>query len=120
MTDALGQLGAVSRRYQAKAHEFADVLLEAAEAEAAYKSARAKRVLRAMDSEQRTSVAKAETIADADEEIAALHQHKLVAAAKADAHRAQLNQLREQVASGRTFASSEREIDKIHSEGRDT
>ncbi len=118
MTEALAHLGSVSRQYQQSALEFENVLIAAAQAEAAYKSARARRILRALDSEDRMSHARAETIADADDEIAALYQHRLITQAKADAHRAQLNQLREQVQSGRTFAASERAVDQIHAEGR--
>jgi hypothetical protein len=117
MTDPLDRLGTVSRQYQVKASEYGEVLVAAARAEAAHKSARARAVLRALATEERCSHAKAETVAEADEEISALYLQRLVTAAEAEAHRAQLHQLREQVANGRTFVASQREIDKMHAEG---
>lgn len=120
MTDALAHLGNVSRQYQIKAAEYGGVLVAAARAEAAHKSARAQAILSAMAEGERVSHAKAETVAEADETIASLYQERLVAAAIAEAHRAQLSQLREQVATGRTLAASAREIDRIHAEGHGT
>lgn len=117
MTDSLAHLGNVSRAYQIKAGEYEVVLVAAAKAEAAHKSARARAILSAM-AEGGVSHAKAETIAEADEDVATLYQDRLVTQAMAEAHRAQLLQLREQVANGRTFVASAREVDKMHAEGR--
>ena len=117
MTDPLTRLGDVSRQYQIRAAEYRDVLLQEARAKAEYIAGRAKAVLRASASEERVSVARAEAIADADPDVSVLNLKRLVAAAEAEAHRAQLQQLREQVASGRTFVTSQREIDKLHAEG---
>lgn len=118
MADSLTRLGAVSRQYQQAAQAFEGVLVAAAEAEAEHKATRAQRILRAMAGEERISHAKAETVAEADEQVAALYRQRLITQAKADAHRAQLQQLREQVANGRTFAASEREVDRMHAEGQ--
>jgi hypothetical protein len=115
MTEALGQLGKVSRQYQVAAQAYHEIAVTAAKAKAAHISGRAQRVLLAL-SEGAGSHAKGETIADADDEVASLYRKRLVAEAEVDAARQQLNQLREQVANGRTFAASEREVDKIHSE----
>lgn len=120
MTDALGHLGSVSVAYQRMADSYRGVLVAAAEAEAAHVSARARRILAAIAEGEKVSHAKAETIAEADEDVAQLHRERLVARATADAHRNKLHQLREQVANGRTLAASEREIDKIHADGRGT
>lgn len=117
MSEALTRLGEVSREYQRMAQAYEAVLTAAAEAEAAHKSARACRILRALAEGEASSHAKAETIAEADAEIGALYRDRLVTHAKADAHRGQLQRLREQVANGRTFAASEREVDRIHAEG---
>jgi hypothetical protein len=118
MTDPLDRLGLVRRQYQLKAMEYRGVLVAAARAEAAHKTARAQAILRARADGERVSHATAETIAEADETIAGLYLERLVTAAQAEAHKAQLQQLREQVANGRTFVASAREIDKMHAEGR--
>ena len=118
MTEPLEHLGNVSRVYQTKASEYREVLVAAAKAEAAHKSARARAILRAKAESERVSHATAETVAEADDEIAALYLTRLVTAAEAEAHKAQLLQLREQVANGRTFVASAREVDKMHAEGR--
>lgn len=110
-------LGEVSREYQIKADEYRDVATAAAENEAAYKSTRARVALRFKDSGDCRSMTEAEARADADENVAALLRDRLVSAAIADAHREKLRQLREQVASGRTYVASERELDRMHGDG---
>lgn len=107
-------LGEVSRTYQAKADEYRGVAVAAAEAEAEHKSQRAQAILRHKASVERMSMAEAETRAEADEEIAVLYRKRLIAAALADAHREKLRQLKEQIAYGRTYAATEREIDRMH------
>jgi hypothetical protein len=92
--------------------------LRAAAAEADHKAARAKAILTAKASEtDRISHAEAEARAEADEHIAGLYRERLIAAALQDSHREKLRQLREQVATGRTAVTSEREVDKIHAIG---
>jgi len=118
VTEPLEHLGNVSRQYQLKAHEYRGILVAAAKAEAAHKSARAQAILRARADGERVSHATAETMAEADDHIARLYLNRLVTAAEAEAHKAQLQQLREQVANGRTFVASAREVDKMHAEGR--
>lgn len=118
MTDPLERLGAVSRAYQTQAAMYRSVLVAAAEAEAEHKAARAQAILAAMAEGEKVSHAKAETVAEADEVIADLYKQRLITAAVAEAHRAQLLQLREQVANGRTFVASAREVDRMHAEGQ--
>lgn len=118
MDESLGHLGAVSRQYQIKAAEYEGVLVAAARAEAAHKSARARAILTALSAGDRVSHAKAETVAEADEDIGALYQDRLIAAAIAEAHKAQLLQLREQNANGRSIVASARETDRMHAENR--
>lgn len=114
---ALDHLGMVSREYQRMADEYRQVVVDAAESEAAHKAARAKAVLRFKHIEtERMSHAEAETRAEADDEIAGLYRDRLVKAALADAHREKLRQLREQVATGRTAVASEREVDRFHAQ----
>lgn len=114
---ALARLGSVSRTYEQAVAEYGPLAVEAAKAEAAYRAAKAKAVLRAKAGPDRVSVAEAEARADADDEIADLYQRRLVTAALADAHRERLRQLREQVATGRTAVASEREADRLHADG---
>lgn len=115
---ALRRLGEVSRAYELAADQYRDIAIKAAEAEAAHKVARAKAILQYKASEtERISHAEAETRAEADDHIAGLYLERVITAAKADAHREKLRQLREQVATGRTAVASEREIDRIHADG---
>lgn len=116
--EPLTHLGNVSRQYQIKAAEYGEVLIAAAKAEAAHKSARARAILRARAEGERISHAAAETQAEADDLVSELYFNRLVTAAAAEAHKAQLLQLREQVANGRTFVASAREVDRMHAEGR--
>ncbi len=113
---AIHQLGQVSRAYALAAQEYEQIAVAAAEAEAMFKAERAKAILRAKAGEERISQAEAETRADADDRIADLLRDRLVKAAQADAHRARLAQLREQVAVGRSYVTSERAADAFHSE----
>lgn len=114
---ALARLGAVSRAYEQAVAEYGPLAVAAAKAEAAHKAARAKAILRAKAERERVSHAEAEARAEADDEIAGLYQERLITAALADAHKAKLAQLKEQVATGRTLAASEREADRIHADG---
>lgn len=113
----LDHLSAVSLEYQRWADDYRDVATAAARAKAVYTTQRAKAVLRLKAGAERMSVAEAETRADADDEIAELNQTRLVSEAVADAHREKLRQLRERIATGRTYAATEREIDRMHAAG---
>lgn len=117
MSESLRRLGDVSRFYEQKADECEAVYTAAARAESAYKHERAKTVIRFKESGERMSVAEAETRADADEAVAQLYQDRLVKAAQADALKAKLSQLREQVAVGRTAVVDERAADQFHARG---
>lgn len=114
---ALTRLGEVSRAYQLAADEYRAVAVAAAEAEAAHRSEKAKAVLKYRALDDVRSHAEAEARADADDHIADLYRQRLVTAAVADSHKAKLAQLREQVATGRTRVTSEREVDRIHAGG---
>lgn len=113
----MDHLSRVSREYATKTGEYGPVAEAAAVAEAAHKTARAKAILRYRAAEGVKSHAEAEARAEADDEIAELYQARLVAAAKADAHREHLRQLREQVAVGRSKVASERADDQFHARG---
>lgn len=110
-------LGVVSRAYELAANEYHGIARAAAVAEATHKAARAKAVLRHRAAEGVRSQAEAECRAEADEEIAALYQERLIAAALADSSKQKLLQLREQVATGRTAVASDRAADQHHAAG---
>jgi hypothetical protein len=115
---ALDRLGEVSRAYELAADEYRGIAIVAAEAEAAHKAARAKAILREKAREDaRMSHAEAETRAEADDTVAGLYLERLTKAAMADSHREKLRQLREQVATGRTAVTSDREVDRLHAQG---
>lgn len=114
----LQRLGEVSRQYERLADEYRQVALNAAAAEAAHKSGRAKAILSFKASTtERISHAEAETRAEADDRIAELYLRRLTTAALAESHRAKLHQLREQVATGRTAVVAERAADGHHAVG---
>lgn len=116
-TSALAHLGQVSALYAELAQAYEAVALTAANAEAEHKRARAQTILRVKASEERMSHAEAETRAEADEHVAELYRQRVTTAAVADAHRARLSQLKEQVAVGRSFAVAERTADTLETRG---
>lgn len=113
----LDHLGAVSRDYQERADAYRGIATDAARSEAAHKTARAKAILLAKAGAERMSQAEAETRVDADDTIAELLQDRLIKAALLDAAREKLRQLKEQIAYGRTYVATEREIDRMHAAG---
>lgn len=114
----LSRLSEVSLEYQQKADEYREIAQAAARAEAEHKSKKAQAILRHKATAERMSMAEAETRADADPAIAALYFQRLTTAALADSHREKLRQLKEQIAYGRTYVATEREIDRMHAENR--
>src|SRR5664279_4299816 len=108
MSEAMRKLGLVSREYEALATEYRAIALNAAEAESNYRKVRAQTMLRAMVNDN-ASAAKAEIVADADDVVSAECTEYKCRAAIADAARQKLNQLREQVAVGRSVMVAERE-----------
>lgn len=114
---ALGHLGDVSHEYAQWADSCKEVLTAAARAEAQYRSRKAQLKLK-FRAEGAKSDAEAETKADADEEIADLLMDRLITRAEADSHLEKLRQLRSRNENGRTYASTERELDKMHAQGR--
>ena len=117
MSEALRRLGVVSRTYEAMATENGPILEEAAHAEADYKHARARFIVSQRAQDPKASVSYLDALAEADPDLAGLLRARLVTAAKAEATKARLQQLREQVANGRTAVATEREADRIHSTG---
>lgn len=112
MNEAAMKLGTVSRAYEKLASEYESIAADAAIAESEYRKVKAQTMLRA--TVEGASAAKAEIIADADETVANLCLGYKTSAALADATRAKLTQLREQVAVGRSMMVAEREADRVH------
>ena len=118
MSDAITTLGMASRKYEQATSEFRQIAVDAAEAEAEHKREAAKFKLGAQaEAEGKTSVAYLDMLAEADDRIAGLYRDRLVKAALLDSATKQLQQLRERVATGRTYVASEREADRVHAEG---
>lgn len=115
---ALKHLGDVSHEYAEWADEAKRVLVAAAQAEAEYRSKKAQTKLSFRARGEAKSDAEAETKADAEPDIADLLMARLVTRAEADAHLEKLRQLRSRNENGRTYASTERELDKMHAQGR--
>ena len=121
MRDAITTLGLASREYERETALFRQVAIDAAESEAAHKREAAKFKLRVQaEADGKTSVAALDMLADADDEIAELYRDRLVKSALLDSATKRLQQLRERVATGRTYVASEREADRVHAEGPHT
>ena len=111
------RLGVLSREYEARATAYADLALNAATAEPDHKHAKAVHMLNTRTEDPKVAVSWAETLADADPEVAGKLRLRLEASAVADAARAKLSQLREAVATGRSVMVGEREQDRLHAAG---
>lgn len=120
MVDALATLGAASREYEKAVSEYAQIAIDAADTEATYKHAVAKFKTKAKFEDPKLAVAMLDIMADADEEIHALLEERLRAAAVLDAAQKRIAQLREKVSTGRTYTASERAADQIHAQGPHT
>lgn len=117
-SEALTHLGSVSVEYAKWADGARAVLTNAAQAEAEYRSLKAKAKLTFRTTGGAKSDAEAETRADADAHVAMLLHQRLVTRAIADSHLEKLRQLRSQNENGRTYASTERTLDQMHAQGR--
>lgn len=94
-------------------HQYRKEAREAAEAEAAHKALRAKRILlakaRVGPSGKHMAMNEAEVVAEADDEIADAYQARLVTAALADATKESMRSVRTNQDSLRTAAASHRD-----------
>ena len=121
MSDAITTLGVASREYERETGLFRQIAIDAAEAEVDYKAAFSKFKLKVIyESDNKVSVALAETLAMADDEVIELYRSHKRADALLDSATKRLQQLRERVATGRTYVASEREADRVHAEGPHT
>lgn len=116
MNHALARLGEVSREYERRVGEYAAIAEEAARAEAEHVRLRA-RAFVAYRIQEGKAIGECERFAQADPEVVAAHDRRLVADAARDAAKQKLWQLQSQVEVGRSAAASERESDRFHSQG---
>ena len=101
-----------------KANEYAEQSVKRAHAEAEYKAAKAKRVLRARADGEK-SIAAAQTVAEADDLIKDLHLKFLIADGMTDALTKGMIALRERIGYGRSLMANEREADKLLATNRE-
>lgn len=110
----LGELERLNDLSMDKVREFQGLAVEAAEAEATHKAMRAKRVLKAQaDAKTNTgksmSVAQAEVVAEADDDVAAAYFQRLSSGALAEACRESMRSIRSNQEALRTAAASARD-----------
>jgi len=86
----------------------------AAKARADYERAKAKRKLEARANGDAKSVAAAEDIADASDEIYQANLDRLTMEGQVDACRQEINALRSRLSWGQSMVAAEREVDKQH------
>lgn len=108
------QYAAVSRELAQAPHDFRRLSGLAAEAEAAYKAARAKRRLSALAQGEARSQGNAEDVADADDHVADLHMAFLTCQAAAEACKQSIYSLRARLSFGQSLISAEKEVDRQH------
>ena len=90
-----------------------------AQADVAYRQARAQRVLAAKYDEGARSVAEAETMADADDKIAHLRLQFLVAEGVVDGLAKSMLALRTRIDVGRSLLATQREADRLLATSRE-
>ena len=113
MTTPTQNVAALCRELDYTVIRYGEELQDKAEKEAAYKSARAKRILRARTDGEANAISLAETVADADDAVADLRLAYLIADGKAAATKEKLSSLRERIGFGRSVMTNEREQDRL-------
>jgi CO/xanthine dehydrogenase Mo-binding subunit len=112
-------VGSLCLQLHAKANEYQAQAVARAHAEAEYKAAKAKRVLKAR-AEGEKAISAAQTVAEADDHIKDLHLKFLIAEGMTDALTKGMIALRERINYGRSLMATQREVDKLlatHGEG---
>ena len=117
MTTPTQNVAALCRELDTTVIRYSDELRAKAESEAAYKTARAKRILKARADGEANSISLAETVADADDAVATLRLEYLIADGIASATKERLTSLRERIGFGRSVMTNEREQDKLLAAG---
>lgn len=105
----LEELERLSDLSMERVREYADAAERSAVAEADHKRLRARRILSARASGEGSSIAAAEVVAEADDEVATAYMERLVSAARTDAVREGLRSIRENQNALRTAAASARD-----------
>lgn len=113
MTTPTQNVAALCRELDVVVVEYRDALAAKAEAEATYKTERAKRILRARIEDEASSMVLAETFADADDVVAGLRRDYLIKDGIASAYKERLASLRERIGFGRSVMTNEREQDRL-------
>lgn len=108
-TVVLDELERLNDESERQVREYLDLATAAAEAEVTHKSLRANRILRAR-AEGARSHAEAETIAEADPDVAEAYLDRMVAEAKADACKQTLLTIRNNQDGLRTAVASHRNM----------
>ena len=116
-TTATQNVAALCRELDVTVLRYAEELQRKAEAEAAFKTARAKRILKARADGDASSMALAETVAEADDVVSALRLDYLITESVAAATKERLAALRERIGFGRSVMTNDREADKLHAAG---
>ena len=114
MTAASDNVSALCRQLDEAVRLYGEQLTKKAETDAEYRSARAKRVLKARNDGEK-AISGAELVADADDVIARLRLEYLIAEGMAAATKSRLAMLTERIGFGRSLMASDRESDKQYS-----
>ena len=107
----------INEEYRRLAGTYKNVAREAASSNAEHKSKRAQKIILIKDASPGMSHAEATARAEADPEIAALYQDRMLKASVADSLKEKLRQLKEEVPSARTDVVNERGTDEFHARG---
>ena len=108
-------LDELARRLATATTDLGPLLTAAATAEAAYKTERAKAVLRARVDAK--SMSEAETVADADDRVSELLMARLTTAALADSQKELIRSLRAHMDAEQTNRADQRAADMAHARG---
>lgn len=112
-------VAALCQQLHTKALQFEETAQQRAEADVAYRQARAERILRAQVSGEATSVARAEYVADADKAIARLRLAYLSAEGVCEGLTKSMAALRTRIEFGRSRMSTERQADALMATSRE-
>lgn len=117
MTTPRSVLTELNAEYSRMVREHWKAGREASLAKAEHVKKRAQKILRLKDANPEMSHAEAATRAEADDEIADLHQKRLIAESNRSSLRQKLEQLKEDVQSARADVRHERNEDEFHARG---
>ena len=111
------QVAVLCNELALKVIEYERLVMARANAETDYKSARARRVMKARLEESVKAISEAEYVADGDKAIEELRRTYLVAEGVADACQKQIASHRARIDYGRSRIATERAMDALHAQG---